>query len=111
MTKHYPNAAEAGFDWFKSSYSSGEQSCVEVAITPGTVPVRDSKNPHGPALALTPTAWTTFITHTKTQMPLGEPVTPTPTPPATEAARARSSVHGGAGSPVRRRTTAPHRRA
>ncbi|MEU5284067.1 DUF397 domain-containing protein [Streptomyces sp. NPDC020755] len=28
---------------------------------PGVVPVRDSKNPHGPALVLTSAAWTAFI--------------------------------------------------
>ncbi|MEW1615469.1 MULTISPECIES: DUF397 domain-containing protein [unclassified Streptomyces] len=28
---------------------------------PGVVPVRDSKNPTGPALVLTAAAWTTFI--------------------------------------------------
>ncbi|MFE9457467.1 DUF397 domain-containing protein [Streptomyces californicus] len=28
---------------------------------PGVVPVRDSKNPHGPALTLTADAWTAFI--------------------------------------------------
>ncbi|MEV7113339.1 DUF397 domain-containing protein [Streptomyces anulatus] len=29
---------------------------------PGVVPVRDSKNPTGPALVLTATAWTAFVT-------------------------------------------------
>ncbi|MEU6955771.1 DUF397 domain-containing protein [Streptomyces sp. NPDC045714] len=29
---------------------------------PGVVPVRDSKNPHGPALVLPASAWTAFIT-------------------------------------------------
>ncbi|MFE4665416.1 DUF397 domain-containing protein, partial [Streptomyces sp. NPDC056734] len=31
--------------WFKSSYSDGNEgdSCVEIATTPGTVHVRDSK--------------------------------------------------------------------
>ncbi|MCT9084108.1 DUF397 domain-containing protein [Streptomyces fulvoviolaceus] len=61
MTKHYPNAAATGFDWVKSSYSSGEQSCVEVAHVPGVVPVRDSKNPDGPALAIHPSAWSAFV--------------------------------------------------
>ncbi|MFF8790954.1 DUF397 domain-containing protein, partial [Streptomyces sp. NPDC015125] len=28
----------------------------------GTVPVRDSKNPNGPALTFEPTAWTAFVT-------------------------------------------------
>jgi hypothetical protein len=49
--------------WFKSSYSSGTDgnSCVELAITPGTVHVRDSKNTAGPQLALTPESWTRFL--------------------------------------------------
>ncbi|QIY97685.1 DUF397 domain-containing protein [Streptomyces sp. S1D4-11] len=49
--------------WFKSSYSSGNDgnSCVEIATTPGTIHVRDSKNIDGPRLALTPHAWATFV--------------------------------------------------
>ncbi|MFJ1651850.1 DUF397 domain-containing protein [Streptomyces sp. NPDC088337] len=51
--------------WFKSSYSSGTDgnSCVELAVTPGTVHVRDSKNTEGPQLALTPGAWADFVTY------------------------------------------------
>ncbi|MFJ2949886.1 DUF397 domain-containing protein [Streptomyces sp. NPDC087226] len=32
--------------WFKSSYSGGNdgESCVELALTPGTIHVRDSKD-------------------------------------------------------------------
>jgi hypothetical protein len=66
VTKPYPNAAATGFDWIKSSYSSGDQSCVEVAKVPGVVPVRDSKNPQGPALAITPAAWAAFVGHVRT---------------------------------------------
>jgi len=49
--------------WFKSSYSSGPDgdSCVELATTPGTVHVRDSKNVDGPRLAFSPTAWADFV--------------------------------------------------
>ncbi|MEU3029291.1 MULTISPECIES: DUF397 domain-containing protein [Streptomyces] len=49
--------------WFKSSYSSGTdgESCVELAVTPGTIHVRDSKNVEGPRLALTPAAWANFV--------------------------------------------------
>ena len=48
--------------WFKSSYSSsGDGDCVEVATSPTTIHVRDSKNPTGPRLTLSPTAWTEFI--------------------------------------------------
>jgi hypothetical protein len=51
--------------WFKSSYSSGTngESCVEIAIVPGTVHVRDSKNIGGPQLALTPGAWADFVAY------------------------------------------------
>ncbi|MEV7219609.1 DUF397 domain-containing protein [Streptomyces sp. NPDC093681] len=49
--------------WFKSTYSSGNDgnSCVELALTPGTVYVRDSKTADGPRLTLTPAAWATFL--------------------------------------------------
>ncbi|MEU7103468.1 DUF397 domain-containing protein [Streptomyces stramineus] len=53
----------------KSSYSEGNGGeCVEwaPAFAPsGVVPVRDSKNPAGPALLLSPSAWSTFVTHVK----------------------------------------------
>ncbi|MFE9138575.1 DUF397 domain-containing protein [Streptomyces sp. NPDC007355] len=48
--------------WFKSSYSSsGSGDCVEVALRPSTVHVRDSKNPDGPQFAVAPDAWTGFL--------------------------------------------------
>ncbi|MFJ6657626.1 DUF397 domain-containing protein [Streptomyces sp. NPDC091377] len=49
--------------WFKSSYSGGPDgdSCVEVAHSPAAIHVRDSKQTHGPQLALTPTAWGVFV--------------------------------------------------
>ncbi|MEV5700524.1 DUF397 domain-containing protein [Streptomyces anthocyanicus] len=52
--------------WFKSSYSDGPEgdSCVEIAIAPRTVHVRDSKNAAGPQLALMPSAWASFVAHT-----------------------------------------------
>ncbi|AOW86292.1 DUF397 domain-containing protein [Streptomyces olivaceus] len=47
--------------WVKSSYSGGEgDNCVEVALRPGTVHVRDSKDRSIRPLAVTPTAWTAF---------------------------------------------------
>lgn len=52
-------------DWVKSTYSDGEGgNCVEwapKAATGGAVPVRDSKNPHHPALLFPTPAWTTFV--------------------------------------------------
>ncbi|MFF6874948.1 DUF397 domain-containing protein [Streptomyces sp. NPDC012474] len=51
--------------WFKSSYSSGNDGnlCGELAVTPGTVHVRDSKTVQGPRLAITPGAWADFVAH------------------------------------------------
>jgi Domain of unknown function (DUF397) len=49
-------------EWRKSSYSTGNGgACVEVASNlPGAVAVRDSKDPHGPALIFTPAEWEAF---------------------------------------------------
>ncbi|MGA5818135.1 DUF397 domain-containing protein [Kitasatospora sp. NPDC094028] len=52
--------------WFKSSRSNGQSACVEVAfLNTGIVPVRDSKDRNGPALAFPADAWTTFVTAIK----------------------------------------------
>ncbi|MGP2437372.1 DUF397 domain-containing protein [Streptomyces sp. JW3] len=56
--------------WFKSSYSDAGQNCVEAALLPSAIAVRDSKHPAGPALHLSPTAWQPFLTHL-TQRDLG----------------------------------------
>jgi Domain of unknown function (DUF397) len=54
--------------WRKSSYSSGNGgNCVEIAgNVPGAVVVRDSKDPNGPVLTLTPGQWRTFAAGVKT---------------------------------------------
>ncbi|MEV7018038.1 DUF397 domain-containing protein [Streptomyces sp. NPDC093991] len=49
--------------WRKSSYSNDQGgSCLEVLDGHRRgVPVRDSKNPHGPALIVPGAAWSTFV--------------------------------------------------
>ncbi|MFT2015779.1 DUF397 domain-containing protein [Streptomyces sp. 796.1] len=61
------NRAHNTASWRKSSYSGGSNGdCIEVGFDiPSAVPVRDSKNPTGPALTFEPTAWTTFIAGVK----------------------------------------------
>jgi hypothetical protein len=56
----------SGAEWVKSSYSNGGGGdCVEwspgLAAISTTVPVRDSKNPDGPALTVTPGTWSAFV--------------------------------------------------
>lgn len=46
--------------WRKSTYSNGQANCIETASQPGTVAVRDSKDPEGPRLAIPATAWRVF---------------------------------------------------
>lgn len=50
--------------WKKSSYSPDASNCVEIATTPTTIHIRDSKNSPGPQIALGPAAWTGFLSHT-----------------------------------------------
>jgi hypothetical protein len=53
--------------WRKASKSSSNGgACVEVARNlPGTVAVRDSKDPNGPVLTLSPGDWRAFTRHVK----------------------------------------------
>ncbi|MFE2290805.1 DUF397 domain-containing protein [Streptomyces sp. NPDC059452] len=49
------------FRFTKSSYSTKDHDCVEVARNiPRTVAVRDSKHPNGPVVTLAPAAWGAF---------------------------------------------------
>ncbi|MFF2653659.1 DUF397 domain-containing protein [Streptomyces sp. NPDC058045] len=55
--------------WFTSSYSGNGGQCVEVATnlvaSRGVVPVRDSKNPGGPALGVHVDAFSSFVAGVK----------------------------------------------
>ncbi|WP_435132192.1 DUF397 domain-containing protein [Actinacidiphila sp. bgisy144] len=55
--------------WFKSSYSSNGGQCVEVAAnliaSRGVVPVRDSKDPNGPALDFPAASFASFVASVK----------------------------------------------
>ncbi|MFC9393197.1 DUF397 domain-containing protein [Streptomyces sp. NPDC057027] len=56
------NCIEVAHDWRKSSHSTNEDSCcVEVAAHPTLIHIRDSKNPHGPQLAVSPASWVAFL--------------------------------------------------
>jgi hypothetical protein len=49
--------------WRKGTRSNQDGgNCVEVALAPEAVGVRDSKNPHGPALMFPQASWTAFLT-------------------------------------------------
>lgn len=51
----------AGADWRTSSRSANGADCVEVAPVTPAVAVRDSKDPHGPALTFGRTGWSAFL--------------------------------------------------
>ncbi|WP_369246214.1 DUF397 domain-containing protein [Streptomyces sp. R41] len=57
------NTAEcARLAWFKSTYSGNEGGeCLEVAATPGTIHVRDSKDPARDPLAFRSSEWAAFV--------------------------------------------------
>ncbi|MFG2940181.1 DUF397 domain-containing protein [Streptomyces sp. NPDC048179] len=53
-----PNA----LNWFKSTYSSNDgPDCVEIAIAPATVHVRDSKDKDRATLAFADASWVGFV--------------------------------------------------
>jgi hypothetical protein len=47
--------------WRKSTYSGNEFECVEVALSPHLVRVRDSTDPTGPQITVSPAAWRAFV--------------------------------------------------
>ncbi|MGR8010472.1 DUF397 domain-containing protein [Streptomyces hypolithicus] len=65
-TEHTVSDASTLSGWCKSSYSGGSNGeCLEVAHGYDTVPVRDSKAPHGPALVFPSDGWSSFVAAVK----------------------------------------------
>ncbi|WP_155054865.1 DUF397 domain-containing protein [Streptomyces blattellae] len=53
--------------WFKSSYSGSEgDNCIEVAVRPEAVHIRDSKDKGIRPLVVTPATWAAFTAHAAT---------------------------------------------
>ncbi|KUO20439.1 DUF397 domain-containing protein [Streptomyces dysideae] len=61
--RNFPDYDLSTAIWHKSSYSGGGgNECLEVADGhPALVPVRDSKNPHGPKLVFRAEPWSAFV--------------------------------------------------
>jgi hypothetical protein len=53
--------------WRRPARSGSNGNCVEIAATATTIAIRDSRDPHGPRLAFTPSQWRAFTTAIRTQ--------------------------------------------
>ena len=51
--------------WRQSSYSGANNNCVEVALNSYLVAIRDSKDPSGGHLAVSPASWESFTASLK----------------------------------------------
>ncbi|MFJ6618097.1 DUF397 domain-containing protein [Kitasatospora sp. NPDC091335] len=68
MANHWNGMPAGSIDavWIKSSASSPNGQCVEVAATwEGNVAVRNSRDPEGPALLFTPAEWAAYLSGAK----------------------------------------------
>lgn len=59
---HADRASDLAVRWHRSSHSAQGSDCVEIGVGATLTAVRDSKNPHGPALLLTPTTRHALLT-------------------------------------------------
>ncbi|MFI9640210.1 DUF397 domain-containing protein [Micromonospora sp. NPDC051925] len=64
---HTPDLATA--HWFTSSRSTNNGDCVECAVLPDLMAVRDSKDPSGPVLLFPAHQWTAFVAATPARSP------------------------------------------
>ncbi|MFF9136236.1 DUF397 domain-containing protein [Streptomyces albogriseolus] len=56
------DATSLELTWFKSSYSGAEGGeCLEAAVTPGAVHIRDSKVPARAGLTVSAPEWAAFV--------------------------------------------------
>jgi hypothetical protein len=53
-------AGTAGVSWRKSSYSGGDNNCVEVGVTGESIAVRDTKNRQASAVRFRASQWQSF---------------------------------------------------
>ncbi|WP_217215406.1 DUF397 domain-containing protein [Streptomyces sp. AC550_RSS872] len=59
-------ASSLGVRWIKSRHSNAEGNCVEVApLGDGSIAMRNSRDPDGPALVYTPAEITAFLAGAK----------------------------------------------
>lgn len=62
MSTHIPDASTLAETWVRSSFSGGNNNCVEVArLVSGDAAVRDSKVEGGPSLVVAGAAWRAFV--------------------------------------------------
>ncbi|GAB3284469.1 DUF397 domain-containing protein [Parasphingorhabdus pacifica] len=52
--------------WHKSSRTTDNDNCAEIADLSDTIAVRDSKIPDGAAFVFSPSAWSAFLSAVKT---------------------------------------------
>jgi hypothetical protein len=61
-----PRPDLTGARWFTSSFSDGQSQCVEVALAPDVVGVRDTKQRGaGPTLVFATAEWSAFVAGVK----------------------------------------------
>lgn len=52
--------------WIKSTYSNGSGACVEIAhLGTDSVALRDSKDPHGPVLGVSSSAFAALVSQVR----------------------------------------------